>query len=73
MIRMSHQVQEQDDEEGNRSMHHSFKHLRITLVKHMPVDPDTLHRQFVALFDLLGMDAELFDNPSQDHTMEVQQ
>jgi hypothetical protein len=72
-IRMSHRRQRHDNKKAHRSTHHSQRYLRITVVKFAPASPDVLHRQFISLFDLLGMDAELFDNSSADLTIEKQQ
>jgi hypothetical protein len=49
------------------------KNIRIALVRHVPVSPDELHRQLTALFDVLGMEEELFDSPRPSHTMRVKQ
>ena len=62
----------QSDYEKRRSTRYSSKHFRVA-VKFVPVTAEQLHRQFVALFDLLGMDAELFDNSSADPTIEEHQ
>lgn len=49
------------------------KNIRIALVRHVPVSPDELHRQLTALFDVLGMEEELFDTTRPNHTMRVKQ
>jgi hypothetical protein len=72
MIHMSQHDQRHADQHVHQS-HHRPKRVRITSVKYVPVTPDALHRQFVALFDLLGLDGELFDNASPNHTMKAQQ
>lgn len=56
-----------------RAARRSPKRLRVTVVKHLPVAAEDLRRQFVVLFDLLGLRSELFDSPRPSHTIKVKQ
>jgi hypothetical protein len=56
-----------------RAARRSLGHLKVTTIKYVPASADEIRQQFVELFDLLGLDRELFDNASPNHTIRIKQ
>jgi hypothetical protein len=41
------------------------KHFHVSRIRYSPITSDDLSRRFVALFDMLGLSEDLFDNRPQ--------